>query len=190
MKKEFRSFVDARKFVQELKLKNQNKWRQYVKLGNKPKDIPSSPWFVYKNIGWISMGDWLGTGRVADQLKQYWSFEKSRSFIQKLKLRYREDFKKLIQEGKIPKNIPSAPNNTYKKEWKGWGDFLGTDWIPPMNKSKNLLSFENAKKQARELAKKYNLKTWDDWIAAHKEGKIPKTLPQRPDKTYLKRRKR
>ena len=186
----YRSFKDARKFVQTLNLKSGKEWTEYTKSGKKPHDIPNTPDHIYKNIGWISMGDFLGTCRIADQLKKYRSFGQSRLFVQKLKLRYREDFKKLVQEGKIPTNIPSAPNNTYKKEWKGWGDFLGTGWVPPMTKSKNLLNYKDAKKQARGLAKKYNLKTWDDWINAHKEGKIPKILPQRPDKTYSKKKEK
>ena len=48
MKKEFRSFKNARAFVYALKLKNQREWIQYTKSGNKPDDIPTAPWDVYK----------------------------------------------------------------------------------------------------------------------------------------------
>ena len=48
MKKEFRSFTSARRFVHKLKLKNQKEWGEYCKSGDKPEDIPATPWNVYK----------------------------------------------------------------------------------------------------------------------------------------------
>jgi len=48
MKKEFRSFNYARKFVHTLKLKNQKEWELYRKSKNKPDDIPSGPRYTYK----------------------------------------------------------------------------------------------------------------------------------------------
>ena len=47
MKKQFRDFESAREFVRSLKLKGQKEWYEYCKSGNKPDDIPSSPWNVY-----------------------------------------------------------------------------------------------------------------------------------------------
>ena len=44
----YRSYKDAREFVRSLGLKNQQDWYEYCKSGNKPDDIPSSPWIVYK----------------------------------------------------------------------------------------------------------------------------------------------
>ena len=71
MKKQFRSFEDAREFAQSLGLKGVKKWREYCISGNKPSDISSSPHMIYKNKGWTTWGDFLGSGRVADQYKQY-----------------------------------------------------------------------------------------------------------------------
>jgi hypothetical protein len=36
-----------------------NSWQDYVKSGNKPNYIPSSPNEVYKNRGWTNWDDWL-----------------------------------------------------------------------------------------------------------------------------------
>ena len=63
-KKKYRIFVDARKFVNSLGIKSRRDWNLYCKSGQKPDDIPSYPNQVYKNKGWISMGDWLGSGTV------------------------------------------------------------------------------------------------------------------------------
>ena len=48
MKKQFRDFESAREFVRALNLKSGTEWRVYCKSGNKPDDIPSSPWRTYK----------------------------------------------------------------------------------------------------------------------------------------------
>ena len=54
--KEFKSFSDARKFVQKLELKGENEWREYFISGKKPNDIPTAPDRIYKNKGWKSWG--------------------------------------------------------------------------------------------------------------------------------------
>ena len=64
-KKVWRPFDEAREFVRSLQLRNQTEWNEYCKSNKKPDDIPSSPDIIYKNDGWISLGDWLGTGSIA-----------------------------------------------------------------------------------------------------------------------------
>lgn len=184
------SYEQAKEIVKKFNLTGKDKWVKFIKLKKLPPTIPSTPERYYKNKGWKGWGDWLGTGRIANQNKKYWSFEKSRLFIQNLNLKNRDEFIKLIQDSQIPISIPRAPGSIYKKtgEWISWGDFLGTGWIHPIEKSKNRPNFEESRKEARELAKKYNLKSWDDWINAVKEGKIPYYLPQRPDKIFNKKK--
>ena len=46
--KEFRDFESAREFARSLNLKNNVEWREYLKSGDKPDDIPSNPWRSYK----------------------------------------------------------------------------------------------------------------------------------------------
>lgn len=55
----FLSFEEAKEFVKELMLKNENEWRAYRKSGLKPENIPSLPEKVYKNDGWKGYSDWL-----------------------------------------------------------------------------------------------------------------------------------
>ena len=54
----WRSFVEAKKFVRSLKLTNQHDWKKYAKSGKRPKDIPHDISKIYKKK-WISWGDWL-----------------------------------------------------------------------------------------------------------------------------------
>ena len=46
--RKYRSYSEAKSFVQKLGLKNQKEWKAYCKSGNKPDDIPANPWNVYK----------------------------------------------------------------------------------------------------------------------------------------------
>ncbi|MDC0154371.1 hypothetical protein OAJ02_06565 [Nitrosopumilus sp.] len=48
MTKEWRDFESAREFVRSLGIQTWGEWQEYCKSGNKPDDIPSNPWKVYK----------------------------------------------------------------------------------------------------------------------------------------------
>ena len=55
----FRSFKEAKKFVQALGIKTEEEWRQWVKTDRRPVDIPSSPRTLYNE--WKGWGDFVGT---------------------------------------------------------------------------------------------------------------------------------
>ena len=111
-----------------MNLKSQNEWTDYCKSGNKPDDIPSDPSKVYKNDGWTSLGNFLGTGRIADHLKPYRTYAEAREFSSNLKFECRNDWFIYIKTGNKPEDIPSLPSNTYKNTgWISWGDFLGNN---------------------------------------------------------------
>ena len=80
-KKKYRDFKEAREYARSLSLKSVADWREYCKSGKIPNDISSSPHNTYKNEGWISYGDWLGTGRVADGQKIWASFDQVKMFV-------------------------------------------------------------------------------------------------------------
>jgi len=60
MKKQFRSFNEARKYAQKLKFKGYVDWVEFRKSEKRPTDIPSNPTQFYKNE-WISWGHCLFT---------------------------------------------------------------------------------------------------------------------------------
>lgn len=57
----YKTFIEGRKFARALDLKNDTAWKAYSKSGKRPNDIPADPRTYYKNKGWLSMSDWLGT---------------------------------------------------------------------------------------------------------------------------------
>lgn len=170
----YQDFETARSFVHELKLKNTKEWNEYCKSGDKPENIPIAPASHYKNKGWVSMGDWLGSGVVAAHKMVYRNFEDAREFARSLNLKSSTEWGEYCKSGKKPFDIPSNVNNTYKK--KGWNGFQ--DWLGNNNNasSKNYCSF----KQAREFAKSLKLNSAAEWRDYCKKNKIPIYIPKNP----------
>jgi superfamily II DNA or RNA helicase len=175
--RKYRSFEDAVKFVRNLHLDSQTGWRNYLKSGSKPDDIPTHPDRVYKT-DWKGFGDWLGTLRVANQDKIYRTFIDARTFVHGLGLKSRGEWAEYCKSEQKPENIPSHAPQTYKTEWKGWGDWLGTGTIASYNRE--FLPFERAKEFVHSLG----LKDRDDWRRYCKSGNLPVNIPAVPTNTY------
>src|SRR4051812_30131198 len=59
-----------------------------------------------------------------------------------------------------PSDIPSAPNSIYKgRGWIGWGDWLGTGTVAPIDKQKHYRSFP----EARSFAHALGLRSQVEW---------------------------
>jgi hypothetical protein len=166
--REYRPFEEARAFVRSLGLKSQPEWRKYCRgeipgKPPKPDDVPAAPGQIYKDKGWSSMGDWLGTGTVATHLRQYRPFEEARAFVRSLGLKSSADWQEYCRgemPGKPPKpaDIPTNPNSTYKnKGWFGIGDWLGTGTVA--THLRQYRPFEEARAFARNLC----LRNFTEW---------------------------
>ena len=175
----YRTFIEARKFVRGLGLKNKQEWRDYFKSGKKPEDIPADPYHWYKGKGWISMGDWLGTGYVATRNRKYRTFIESRKFVHSLMLKNFQEWKVYIKSGKKPEDIPADPSHWYNgKGWISMGDWLGTGSIAPQNRE--YLPF----KEAREFVHSLKLTTQKERQAYNRSGKKPEDIPADPYNLY------
>ena len=176
---QYKMFLTAREFVKKLNLKNQSEWQNYCKSGQKPNDIPTAPWVVYKTKGWKSMGDWLGTGKIADHLIIYKNFNEAREFARQLNFKVGREWRAYCKSGNKPLDIPSNPNQTYKdKGWISMGDWLGTGFVAKFNRE--FRPFE----QAREYATSLNLKSFNEWKEFCKKGLRPSDIPSYPQETY------
>jgi superfamily II DNA or RNA helicase len=169
----WRLFDEARQFARDLNLKNQNEWKAFAQSGKKPVDVPANPYEAYKTNGWISWGDWLGTGTVGGK-RNYLSFEDARKFARGLKLKGMNDWIAYCRSGKKPANIPGSPQQYYSK-WISWFDFLGAGrrhggWLP----------FKDARKFARGLA----LRSRTEWLEFCKSGRKPDNIPIAPQEVY------
>jgi hypothetical protein len=80
----------------------------------------------------------------------------------------------------MPNDIPSHPNGTYKKDFKGYGDWLGTGNIS--NRDKVYRPF----KEAREFVRSLGLKSTHEWYAYCSSGNKPDDITSNPNKVYKK----
>jgi hypothetical protein len=123
----WRDYEVAKILIHTLNLKSASQYRIEHRLDKLPKDIPSSPNTSYKNKGWVSWGDWLGTGSIADGTQEWMSFKDAKEFVLKLKLKGKEDWFNYSKNKEKPVNIPVTVNKIYAVDWKGWADFLGKE---------------------------------------------------------------
>jgi len=178
MKKISTPFIEAKKIVHTLKLKSGREWREFCKSGKKPFEIPANPALVYKNKGWKGVGDWLGTGTVATFDKQYKPFIDARNFARSLKFSTRQQWIEYCMSNHKPEDIPRSVHVTYKKDWKGWGDFLGTGVIAA--RDRKFKSYENSKKFL--ITKQF--KNRSEFISFKNSGKLPEDIPKDPPTVY------
>jgi hypothetical protein len=196
-RRSYRPFAEAREFVCSLRLKNSDEWHKFCKgqmpdKGTIPADIPANPNRTYATKGWKGYGDWLGTGTIAPQLREYLPFGEALAFVHTLKLKSRNDWKifcngQMPEKGTLPANIPVAPEHTYKSRgWKGFGDWLGTGTIAPSQR--DYPPFE----EAREFVRSLKLKNQKEWRAFCKDqlpekGTLPPNIPSTAHRIYAKK---
>jgi len=171
----YRDYVEAKSFVHLLKLNSGREWDDYCKSGKKPIDIPKQPTYYYKNKGWTSWGDWLGTGRIAPQNRKYMPFNEARKITRGLKIRSKLEWMEFCKTSNL--NIPRNAAKIYKdKGWKSWSDFLGYK-----NKGiREFLSLTDAKKYlwSKNIS---NILEWREFI---KNGNLPENIPSNPRNIY------
>ena len=126
------------------------------------------------------MGDFLGTGVIASHLRKYRSYEKAKKYAQSLKLKNVKEWFQHTKYKNFPKDIPADVHRTYNKEFKGYGDFLGTGFIALY--LRKYRSYEKAKKYAQSL----KLKGEEEWFQHTKSKNFPKDIPVSPHHPYKK----
>jgi superfamily II DNA or RNA helicase len=194
--REYLPFTEARTFVRTLNLRSGIEWDKFCKgqmpeKGFLPANIPIAPHSLYGDSGWLGLGDWLGTNKIATHLREYLPFEEARSFVRLLKLKGQHEWREfckgeLTEKGLLPANIPAAPDRIYATEgWKGFGDWLGTGTIAP--RDREYLPFE----EAREFVRSLKLKNQKEWNAFCKgqlpeKGLLPANIPITPYTIYEK----
>jgi hypothetical protein len=116
--------------VLNLSIESKTKWYEYIKNNELPNCIPRNPREVFLKKGWISWGDFLGTGKIWDNNVNYLNYNDSKKIIKTLNINTGLEYKNFAKNDLIPKNIPNRPERYYKKRgWVSWGDFLGTGRI-------------------------------------------------------------
>jgi hypothetical protein len=128
---EYAGFHKAREFARSLRIMEPTGWRAFMNqstaLLNEYKMImPERPHLEYKDKGWVSWEDWLGTAI------KFHDFQTTRKFIHSLKLSNRNDWVRYCSgqwtlKYRKSENIYTYPEIAFRNEgWAGWEDWLGT----------------------------------------------------------------
>lgn len=134
------SFDDVKLWVKtNTEINSKSKWYEYIENNDLPNFIPNNPREVFLNKGWISWGNFLGTGRVWDNIVNYLDYSNAKKIIKELNIKTGLDYKNFVKNNLIPENIPNRPERYYKKRgWVSWGDFLGTGRVANQLKNPQL----------------------------------------------------
>jgi hypothetical protein len=163
-------FEQARSKVRSKGLKSFIEFKNYMK-SEKPTGIPSDPHRVYKNKGWINYFDFLGFQR-----SRIWRpFPEAKEYVQNQNLLTKKEYGKWKER---PEDIPSHPNREYEREWKGWGDWLGTGAVASFDREYR--SFE----EARSIVHSLRIKNQSEWWKYCKSEKKPTDIPSNPAVVY------
>jgi hypothetical protein len=172
-------FAAGRAYARKLKLKTHRKWQAWSKSGQRPSNIPANPPVVYRDAGWTSWPDWLGSGKGRVLAKDVLPFTVGRAFVRGLELGSAKEWKTWSKSGQRPSDIPSLPDSVYRNDgWVSWPDWLG--YGEGRVSAKDMLPFAVGRAYARKL----KLKRQKEWFAWSKSGQRPSNIPSNPFEVY------
>ena len=123
---EYLDYKLAKEIIKQFNFQNSNEYYKYWDQ-NKIKNLPKCPNIHYKNKGWTFWGEFLGTGKISDNLKfeQYYTYEETKEILKNKNLQNKSEYLKFLNEVK-DERLHRNPQNTYKKKgsWIKWGNFL------------------------------------------------------------------
>lgn len=175
----FLKYKNVREFAHKLQFLSKKEWYEWAKTNARPQSIPADPQAAYAKTGWEGWGDFLGTGTIAPQNREFRIFEEAKKYAQSLGLKGGKEWRELTKAPLWPNDLPTNPNKIYLNDgWKGWGDFLGTGNIAKMRRQ--FRSFEEACEFVRSLKFK-NMREYRAWT---KTVDRPLDIPVYPNETY------
>ena len=123
--REFKSYNEAKAWIQEHRLVGRKAHRKFSKDGRLPLDIPSQPDEIYAEE-WEGWPTYLGYVSRRGNQTAFLKYSEAAAWAQAQKIQTSKAWLRYP----LPKNLPVAPNLYYLQEWEGWSAFLG-------NKRKN-----------------------------------------------------
>ena len=93
----YKTFEEAKKYVQELRFKTAKEYYSWAKSELKPVDLPYSAWRHYQKKGWKNWADFLGVKKP-----QYLKIDKAKEYVFKLNLNNEHEWRKYLNTNKIP----------------------------------------------------------------------------------------
>lgn len=180
-KSKYLSYDELKKYVRENNILTKEQYINHVSenyfVGDK--NIPYNPSTFYAKKIWEGWSIFLRDKVYKKNYNgTYYNYSECKKVIKKYNFTSKENFLKRIKEIITEDiRIPYSPSTIYKKEWKGWIEFLDTD--NDIEQITDLVSFEVARDYARSL----NLKLQRQWYEI-KWTDLPNCMTKRPEKLY------
>ena len=111
--------------------------------------------------------------------RQFLPFEEAREYVRKLKLNGVKEWNAYTKSENFPDFLPKRPETSYKNEFQGVADWLGTTRTKYLTRDQ-LMPFEDAREYVRKLKIK-GQKEWYEWC---KSGEKPDNIPTAPFAAY------
>ncbi len=170
---EFVDYKTAQEYAEKNKIKTAHQWFNHIKT-KKPEGIPANPQVVYEKKGFVGWIEFFKKGVSTKNIK-YYSYEKTKKTLKKLKIFSVTDFRNARKKGNLlPKEIPSKLDVYYKKT----GDWVSFNSL--FDKEIEFLSYIEAKKFVQKHVPKI-----DSLSSYNKIQKKFSFLPWHP-KTFYK----
>ena len=168
-KSKFIPFLEAQKMIQPMNISGSREYLKLRKKGLLPDGFPSNPNRAYKDEGWTTWKNFLGSSYVSNKNKNFMKFEDAIKTVREKQIKSRSQYQESLLTGLL-ENLPWNPNEVYAgKGWVNWKHFLGTE----------LHSFEDAQK----LAQSMKIESRDHYRLLRKKGLLP-NMPATPERTY------
>lgn len=156
----FYSYTEAKARVQELEIANSE---EYARRYKEDPRLPAAPRGVY-SIEWQGWSAFLGR---RDQ--GFYSYTEAKAAVKRMEITSYKAYRR--DRSKDPR-LPGKPSEKYRKDWKGWLDFLGKQG------KGEFCSYTEAVNIVSELGIKSHL----EYVARYKEDS---RLPSNPNKKYV-----
>ncbi len=117
------TYQKAKKIIHKLNIGSQQEFIKFRKTKKfKSLNIPSNPGREYKEFEGFEI---FLNSRQYKKRKSILSFEQAKSFVKKSNIESKKKWILLKKSKNFPKNLPRTPQKVYRKDWKGWNNFLG-----------------------------------------------------------------
>ena len=169
------SYVDAKNFIQKFNLKSSRDYFKFMKTEDSIINLPTVPNRKYKNKGWVNWKEFLGYDKERESYfgNKYVSYDEVQKIIKHHEISTKNEWD-IYRKKNIEVLLPSHPERTYPKHWRGWDEFLIE------KKSDSYISFEDARKIAQSMKFK-NVKEFQDFS---KTKDRPDKFPSNPYEVY------
>jgi len=105
-------------------------------------------------------------------------FEQARAFARSLGFSGGTEWREAATAGRLPRDIPSAPDTVYRGKWTTWGDWIGTGQVS--TSKREFRTYAAAQIFARKLGLKNN-REWRVWAGSCAR---PDDINSSPDRYY------